>query len=136
MKAFFPLIPPQNPNDMQNTKKNGFTTVKEMMDKKPGTPGALTHGTDGYIFTMVDQIYERGSCHSLLKWKPPHLNTIDFLFKVVKHKGAQEQATATLFVTDQNQEFEFTDFGTSVIKASKSHIITPLFSKWCQKILI
>lgn len=36
----------------------------------------LPHISDGLIFTPVNIPYSPGTCKSLLKWKPPHLNTV------------------------------------------------------------
>ena len=38
----------------------------------------LEHENDGLIFTIDAAPYYMGSCHHILKWKPEHLNTIDF----------------------------------------------------------
>eukprot|EP00302_Diacronema_sp_CCMP2436_P012527 CAMPEP_0179871048 /NCGR_PEP_ID=MMETSP0982-20121206/20632_1 /TAXON_ID=483367 /ORGANISM="non described non described, Strain CCMP 2436" /LENGTH=424 /DNA_ID=CAMNT_0021761721 /DNA_START=24 /DNA_END=1295 /DNA_ORIENTATION=+ len=38
----------------------------------------LQHENDGIIFTPVAEPYVTGTCHSLLKWKPSHMNTVDF----------------------------------------------------------
>ena len=38
----------------------------------------LSHGNDGIIFTPVRDAYVPGTCHSLLKWKPSNMNSIDF----------------------------------------------------------
>lgn len=43
----------------------------------------LAHGTDGLIFSPAYDYYEPGQCPSLLKWKPPEINTVDFLLKIV-----------------------------------------------------
>lgn len=37
------------------------------------------HLNDGLIFTPVHLPYIMGTCHSLLKWKPSELNSVDFL---------------------------------------------------------
>jgi mRNA guanylyltransferase len=39
----------------------------------------LKHGNDGMIFTRNQAEYVIGRSNYILKWKPPHLNTIDFL---------------------------------------------------------
>ena len=50
------------------------------------------HGNDGLIFTAVDQPYTRGTDFSLIKWKPPQLNSVDFVVEVVRsgHIRAQK----------------------------------------------
>jgi len=40
---------------------------------------AYRHLTDGLIFTPVDDPYEISKRVKIYKWKPPHLNTVDFL---------------------------------------------------------
>lgn len=39
---------------------------------------ALPHENDGLIFTRVDLEYKIGTCEGILKWKPKHLNSVDF----------------------------------------------------------
>ena len=39
---------------------------------------ALPHGNDGLIFTPIDAPYKAGTDETLFKWKPPHLNSVDF----------------------------------------------------------
>ncbi|EDO08172.1 mRNA capping enzyme catalytic domain family protein [Babesia bovis T2Bo] len=48
----------------------------------------LPHVSDGLIFTPVRLPYLPGTCNKLLKWKPPHLNTVDFSVDVLydEHK--------------------------------------------------
>jgi mRNA guanylyltransferase len=41
----------------------------------------LKHDNDGLIFTPVNLPYNLGVRSDILKWKPPHLNTIDFFIK-------------------------------------------------------
>ncbi|GBE58996.1 mRNA capping enzyme [Babesia ovata] len=44
---------------------------------------SLPHVSDGLIFTPVRLQYLPGTCPKLLKWKPPHLNTVDFSVDVL-----------------------------------------------------
>lgn len=40
----------------------------------------LPHKNDGLIFTKIDDApYKPGTCNYIIKWKPPHMNSIDFL---------------------------------------------------------
>lgn len=39
---------------------------------------ALPHGNDGLVFTPVQDAYRSGTCPRMLKWKPAHMNTVDF----------------------------------------------------------
>eukprot|EP00434_Breviolum_minutum_P041247 symbB.v1.2.036690.t1/scaffold5233.1/size29537/3 len=49
--------------------------------------GELPHGTDGLVFTPVMVPYAPGTCPALLKWKPAHMNTVDFKLEVVFGDG-------------------------------------------------
>ena len=40
--------------------------------------GILLHENDGLIFTVDQCPYYPGTCQEIMKWKPPHMNTIDF----------------------------------------------------------
>ena len=42
----------------------------------------IPHETDGLMFAPAEALYVCGRDEKLLKWKPPSLNTIDFLLKV------------------------------------------------------
>jgi mRNA guanylyltransferase len=46
-------------------------------DKK----GILVHENDGLIYTVNECPYYPGTCDEIMKWKPSHMNTIDFEFK-------------------------------------------------------
>jgi len=39
---------------------------------------SLHHGNDGLVFTPVPDPYMSGTCTRMLKWKPAHLNSVDF----------------------------------------------------------
>ena len=40
--------------------------------------GLLMHENDGLIFTINACPYYPGTCNEIIKWKPPHMNTIDY----------------------------------------------------------
>ncbi|KRH92131.1 mRNA capping enzyme, guanylyltransferase (alpha) subunit, partial [Pseudoloma neurophilia] len=44
---------------------------------------SLAHECDGLVFTKVYEPYMYGTCPTLYKWKPPYLNTVDFLMKYI-----------------------------------------------------
>jgi mRNA-capping enzyme len=44
----------------------------------------LTHGNDGLVFNPLQDPYTPGQSPSVLKWKPPSLNTVDFKLAVVE----------------------------------------------------
>ncbi|XP_064481228.1 mRNA-capping enzyme-like isoform X1 [Ornithodoros turicata] len=47
----------------------------------------MSHEVDGLIFQPVPDEYTCGRTMSVLKWKPPHLNSVDFRLKIVKECG-------------------------------------------------
>jgi len=62
-----------------------FEVVKKDMQKSYGTEmlfkdviPKLKHGNDGLVFTRVYSDYVSGTDQNIIKWKPPHENTIDF----------------------------------------------------------
>lgn len=71
---------------------------------------SLPHEQDGLIFTPVNKRYTPGIDRALIKWKPPHLNSVDFrLNRVVATDGT---ACYTLSVgkwNDERREYERKD---------------------------
>lgn len=65
------------PSDSEPFKvaEKGFFYVK---DARKTLDLKVTHEKDGLIFQPVDAPYTGGTCYEILKWKPPHLNSIDF----------------------------------------------------------
>ena len=56
------------------------------------------YNSDGLIFIPIKEHYpmKSGAWFSLFKWKPPELNTIDFLVKVIKDKKGKEEINSLL----------------------------------------
>ncbi|XP_037570170.1 mRNA-capping enzyme [Dermacentor silvarum] len=48
---------------------------------------SMPHELDGLIFQPKMDSYVCGRANDVLKWKPPHLNTIDFRLKITKDSG-------------------------------------------------
>ncbi len=65
-----------------------FEKAKQIWDTRTTQPFYV----DGMIFTPMTEHYplKSGSWYSLFKWKPPMLNTIDFLVRVVKNSNESE----------------------------------------------
>ena len=49
----------------------------------------LQHDNDGLIMSREDEGYISGRCDTLLKWKPPSLNSIDFRLKIHSVKARE-----------------------------------------------
>ena len=54
--------------------------TSKLMDMIDPNKGILKHGNDGVIYTVNDCPYYPGTCEEIVKWKPPHFNSIDFEF--------------------------------------------------------
>jgi len=65
-----------------------FQKIKDIWDNRKYN----TFEVDGIIFTPIFEYYplKLGSWSSLFKWKPPHLNTIDFLIKSIKDNNMKD----------------------------------------------
>ncbi|KAJ8321635.1 hypothetical protein KUTeg_000106 [Tegillarca granosa] len=60
----------------------------------------VSHEVDGLVFQPVPDPYSPGRCDSVLKWKPPDQNSIDFKLKITKENkpGMLPMTKAYLFV--------------------------------------
>lgn len=58
---------------------------------------------DGMIFTPITEYYplKSGSWYSLFKWKPPNLNSIDFLIKTKKNDNKQDIKSPFIVVVNR-----------------------------------
>jgi mRNA guanylyltransferase len=69
----------------------------------------LAHENDGLIFTPVEDSYRSGTCQRMLKWKPAHLNSVDF--KLVKSEDATTgNPRLTLQVAQSGQHRDYAPF--------------------------
>lgn len=81
----------KNKKYIQTVRGDGtdiFQKVKEIWDSRQFT----TFNVDGIIFVPKYEYYPLwgGSWYSLFKWKPPSLNTIDFLIKFSKDENNKD----------------------------------------------
>lgn len=68
---------------------------------------ALSHEPDGLIYQPVDAPYTPGPCQSVLKWKPPSLNSVDFRLKIVEEErpGYLRKKRGDLYVGGKDVPF-------------------------------
>lgn len=78
---------------LEYVKKNKIATPLDIQAKTMGRSygmihilkeevPTLKHRSDGLIFTSVDAKYDLGTCIKMLKWKPPHENSVDFKLQI------------------------------------------------------
>lgn len=63
----------------------------------------VPHEKDGLIFQPVDAPYTGGTCSTILKWKPPELNSIDFRISIREERqnGCIPESYAYLHVSNK-----------------------------------
>lgn len=86
-----------------HTKNNIFALSKHVLDQNK--IGAYPYRIDGLIFTpkslaigsqfKEDTIEAMGTWNKLLKWKPPHENTIDFMVKGMTRDATSKEVMTT-----------------------------------------
>ncbi|XP_046648478.1 mRNA-capping enzyme-like isoform X2 [Daphnia pulicaria] len=83
----------------------------------------LGHEPDGLVFQPIEESYTPGQCPSVLKWKPPSHNSVDFRLEIVieNRPGMLRQRLGYLFVGGKN----VTPF--AIMKATKEMV--PLDNK-------
>ncbi|XP_065565375.1 mRNA-capping enzyme-like isoform X2 [Artemia franciscana] len=69
----------------------------------------VAHDTDGLIFQPVDEPYTFGQWNTLLKWKEPEHNSVDFRLKIVEERGLGmlPQKKGYLMVMESGKEVRF-----------------------------
>ncbi|ORX99934.1 putative mRNA capping enzyme alpha subunit [Basidiobolus meristosporus CBS 931.73] len=65
----------------------------------------LKHESDGLIFTAVNAGYHIGTCSTMLKWKPPNENSIDF--KLVVESQGKGKPNFNLHVWKGGREYDY-----------------------------
>ncbi|GIY54817.1 mRNA-capping enzyme [Caerostris darwini] len=61
------------------------TSAKQILGEK--FRKEMSHEVDGLIFQPVPDPYVCGRCPEVLKWKPPHLNSVDFKVVITQRTG-------------------------------------------------
>lgn len=62
----------------------------------------VPHEKDGLIFQPLNSPYTGGTCNNILKWKPPHLNSVDFriVIREERRDGCLPESVAQLYVSN------------------------------------
>lgn len=81
----------------------------------------LLHENDGLIFTSAEDPYAVGTCDSILKWKPPSMNSIDFRVDAVRMPDGDYKWD--LSILESNQKYQL--FGELVLDSEEMH------RQWC-----
>lgn len=82
----FPIHRPPITSCSGSCRENDYIFFLEIFDVpliQDVIGSRLPHFCDGIIFTPVYAPYMPGTCQGLMKWKPPHLNTIDFAARIL-----------------------------------------------------
>lgn len=92
----------KNKKYIQSVRNDGtdiFMKAKELWDSRKYN----NFNVDGIIFVPKYEQYKfgGGSWNSLFKWKPPELNTIDFLIKTVKDDNNKDIKSPYICVVDR-----------------------------------
>lgn len=64
----------------------------------------LSHEPDGLIFQPSKEPYTAGSCHTVLKWKPLEMNSVDFRLKIHRQGGVGIVSTKKCFLYVSNRK--------------------------------
>ena len=101
-----------------------FQKTKEIWESRTAQP----FENDGMIFTPIQEYYplHGGTWNSLFKWKPPHLNTIDFLIRVRKDENGREIKSPymeNIFRADGRSELSIKQYKTLELYVTGFEII-------------
>eukprot|EP00124_Ichthyophonus_hoferi_P001248 Ihof_evm15s60 gene=Ihof_evmTU15s60 len=113
--------------DMRNepfrVRVKNFYPIQETSSVVKDIMPTLPHETDGLVLTPVLPPYIAGRFRKLLKWKPPHQNSVDFIFRyeMVENKGigTVPQRMPLLYVLNESKPvgtLDLTTIGTQRAK--------------------
>ncbi|XP_003748458.1 mRNA-capping enzyme [Galendromus occidentalis] len=86
----------------------------------------VSHEIDGVIFQPVKLPYISGRCAEILKWKPPHLNSIDFKLKIEKQgcsEGMLPKTIGALYVANHGGPLSYLEKVTPEARALDGKIV-------------
>ena len=85
----------------QYSTRNDGTDIFQKINNIWDTRKFQSFNTDGIIFVPIREYYpiKGGTWDSLFKWKPPNLNTIDFLIKVNKDDNGKDVKSPQIEIT-------------------------------------
>ncbi|CAF0976501.1 unnamed protein product [Brachionus calyciflorus] len=88
-------------------KKDFFPLMETKKLISPEFAKKLAHGIDGLIYQPVDDPYKCGRCDSILKWKPPSMNSVDFRLDIVEFQeiGGLPEKIGYLYVNGFDKPF-------------------------------
>eukprot|EP00750_Incisomonas_marina_P002094 INCI1206.1.p1 GENE.INCI1206.1~~INCI1206.1.p1 ORF type:complete len:833 (+),score=170.98 INCI1206.1:246-2744(+) len=104
------VFPQHNPHLAAKGEGSFRIMMKEMFRVNvPGTTehllnhvvGLLQHENDGLIFTPNTMKYRAGTTYEILKWKPKHLNSIDFMLQLC-YRGNDPEGRFTINMLAEN----------------------------------
>jgi mRNA-capping enzyme len=75
----------------------------------PHFKAELAHESDGLIFQPAEEPYVSGTCPTVLKWKPPSHNSVDFRLRVVidNRPGMLGERIGALYVGGMDPPFSY-----------------------------
>ncbi|EFO19544.1 hypothetical protein LOAG_08948 [Loa loa] len=93
----------KEPISIRNKDFWELEAVRKLFDEK--FTRNVGHEIDGLIFQSVNEPYRCGRCDTLLKWKPPSHNSIDFQLRIrrISKPGELPEHIGFLFVQNQSE---------------------------------
>ncbi|CAG0879045.1 unnamed protein product [Cyprideis torosa] len=118
-----------------SVRKKDFWEVQAARKILHGTfAKTLSHEPDGLIFQPRSEPYTPGRCDSVLKWKPPSHNSVDFKLQIVRESREGFLATTRGFLYVQHLKQPFAEIDTKGLKQYDGKIIECSFDivskKW------